>query len=98
MKNRVAKILAVSALALGATMTAANADCEGRKTTGTVLGAGTGGVLGSVITHGSAVGIIGGAVVGGVAGHSIASDNCGHHYRHQGYYDRHHHWHHYASR
>jgi osmotically inducible lipoprotein OsmB len=96
--NRTAKLLAASMLALGACATAASASCEGRKTTGTVVGGATGGVVGDVITHGSPVGLIGGAVVGGLAGHSIASDNCGpHHYAHHGYYDRYHHWHRYAS-
>jgi osmotically inducible lipoprotein OsmB len=95
--NRIAKILAATMLALGGCATAANASCDGRKTTGTLLGGATGGVVGSVITHGSPVGIIGGAVVGGVAGHSIASNNCtGHHYSRSGYYDRYHHWHHYS--
>ena len=87
MTIRFAKILAISILALGAVTSAANAGCEGRKTTGTVIGAG------------SAIGVVGGAVLGGLAGHSIAADNCtGHYYRHhaRGYYDRHHRWHHYA--
>jgi|SRR5665213_726978 uncharacterized protein YcfJ len=98
MTNRIGKILAVSALTIGTAMTAANAGCEGRRTTGTLVGAGTGGVLGSVITHGSVVGVIGGAVVGGLAGNHIAGDGCtGHHYRH-GYYDRYHRYHRYASR
>lgn len=94
-----AKTFAVSMLALCAITTAANAGCEGRKTTGTVVGAGAGGVLGNVITHGSVIGTVGGAVVGGVAGHSIAKDNCASHrhysYRHgrRGYYDRYNHWH-----
>ncbi len=98
--NRTARMLAIALTALGACATAANAGCEGRKTTGTVVGGATGGVLGSAITHGSAVGVIGGAVVGGLAGHSIAADNChGHYYHHRtGYYDSHHHWHRYASR
>jgi osmotically inducible lipoprotein OsmB len=97
--NRSAKLLAATLLALGACATAANAGCEGRKTTGTIVGGATGGVVGSVITHGSPVGLIGGAVVGGLAGHTIASGNCEpeHHYRH-GYYDRYGHWHRYASR
>jgi osmotically inducible lipoprotein OsmB len=95
MFTRSTKILAVSILALGAVATSANAGCEGKKTTGTVLGAGTGGVIGDVVTHGSAVGLIGGAVVGGLAGHSIAANNCHHYYRH-GYYDRYHHWHTYG--
>jgi len=95
---RIVKALAIGILAAGTLASAANAGCEGRKTTGTVVGAGTGGILGSALTHGSAVGVVGGAVVGGLAGHSIASDNCGpSHYRH-GYYDRYHHWHRYASR
>ncbi|WP_371930924.1 glycine zipper 2TM domain-containing protein [Oceanimonas sp. CHS3-5] len=34
----------------------------------TAIGAGVGGVASSVLTHGSAVGTIGGAVVGGVIG------------------------------
>ncbi|HEV2561227.1 MAG TPA: glycine zipper 2TM domain-containing protein [Rhizomicrobium sp.] len=98
MTNRFAKIAAISFLALGAAMTAANAGCEGRKTTGTLIGAGAGGLLGNAVTHGSAVGTIGGAVVGGVAGHSIAADNCrGHyyyrHHHHHGYYDNDRRWH-----
>lgn len=94
---RIVKALAIGILALSACATAADAGCQGRKTTGTVVGGATGGVLGSALTHGSAVGVVGGAVVGGLAGHSIAADNCTpHHYRH-GYYDRYHHWHRYAS-
>ena len=98
MTNRFAKILAITSLALCAAVSAANAGCEGRKTAGTIVGAGAGGLVGSAVTHGSAVGVVGGAVIGGLAGHSIASDNCqGHSYRHhaRGYYDRHHHWHYY---
>jgi osmotically inducible lipoprotein OsmB len=92
---RAAKIFAVAILA-GGVATAANAGCQGSKTTGTVLGAGTGGVIGDVITHGSAVGLVGGAVVGGLAGHSIAASNCRSHYYRHGYYDRYHHWHSYG--
>jgi len=94
------RILAISCLALGMAATSADAGCQGRKTTGTVVGAGAGGVLGNVITHGSVIGTVGGAVVGGVAGHSIAAGNChrsGTHYSYRngrrGYYDRGHHWH-----
>ncbi len=93
---RIARILAVSILLAGGMATAANADCHDRKTTGTVLGAGTlGGVVGDVITHGSVVGLVGGAVVGGLAGHSIGASQCHHAYR-NGYYDRYHHWHNYG--
>ncbi|HXL99888.1 MAG TPA: glycine zipper 2TM domain-containing protein [Rhizomicrobium sp.] len=97
MSNHAVKFLAVAALALGAATTAANAGCEGRKTTGTVVGGATGGIVGSAITHGSVVGVVGGAVVGGLAGHSIAGDGCHSHYHHTGYYDRDHHWHRYAT-
>ncbi|MGD0141923.1 MAG: glycine zipper 2TM domain-containing protein [Rhizomicrobium sp.] len=97
MVSRNAKILAIAFLALGLSVAGANANCQGSKTAGTVLGAGGGGVIGSVITHGSPVGIIGGAVVGGLAGHSIAGENCrSHYYRRHGYYDRYHHWHYYG--
>lgn len=95
-----ARTLAASVLALCVATTAADAGCQGRKTTGTVVGAGAGGLLGSAITHGSAVGVVGGAVVGGLAGHSIAANGChrahySYEYRHgrRGYYDRYHHWH-----
>ncbi len=37
----------------------------------TAIGAGVGGVAGSVLTHGSAVGTIGGAVVGGGIGNQV---------------------------
>jgi len=99
---RTFKLLAISCLALGMAATTADAGCQGRKTTGTVVGAAGGGVLGNVITHGSVVGTVGGAVVGGLAGHSIAASNCHrtregryYEYRHgrRGYYDRDHHWH-----
>ncbi len=94
-----AKAFAVSMIALCAISTAADAGCEGRKTTGTVVGAGAGGVLGNVITHGSVIGTVGGAVVGGIAGHSIARSNCAYHrhysYRNgrRGYYGRDNRWH-----
>jgi osmotically inducible lipoprotein OsmB len=88
--------LAVGLLSFGAV--AANADCHARKTTGTVLGAAGGGVLGNVITHGSVIGTIGGAVVGGVAGHEIGRSGCTHvaYYHHRRYYvDRNGHRHYY---
>lgn len=103
MLKRTLKIIAISALALG-TATAANAGCEGRKTTGTVVGAVGGGVLGNVVTHGSFVGTAVGAVGGGLVGHSIGASGCHrryyhHHYYyrhgHRGYYDRDGYWHYY---
>lgn len=95
----IGKILALAALAASVTAGAAHANCEGRKTTGTLVGAGAGGLLGDAVTHGSAVGVIGGAVVGGVAGHHIAASGCHRAYRHHAayYYDRYHHRHYYNT-
>jgi uncharacterized protein YcfJ len=100
MLTRAAKIIAISVLAIGTAATAANAGCEGRRSTGTAVGAVGGGVVGNVITHGSLVGTAIGAVGGGLIGRSAASDHCRSHYYHHrtGYYDRYHHWHRYASR
>jgi osmotically inducible lipoprotein OsmB len=98
MHRSLARVIAVSILVLGAGASAANAGCEGRKTTGTVIGAAGGGIIGNVITHGSAIGTVAGAVGGGLVGHSVAAGNCRrthYSYRHgrRGYYDRYHHWH-----
>jgi osmotically inducible lipoprotein OsmB len=50
------------------------AGCEGmsRQERDTAIGAGVGGVAGSALTNGSAVGTIGGAAVGGIIGHEAA--------------------------
>ncbi|GAA3546064.1 glycine zipper 2TM domain-containing protein [Zobellella aerophila] len=40
----------------------------------TAIGAGVGGVAGSVLTEGSTLGTVGGAVVGGVIGHEVSKD------------------------
>jgi len=40
----------------------------------TAIGAGVGGVAGSVLSGGSALGTVGGAAVGGVVGHEIGKD------------------------
>nr|WP_239690953.1 glycine zipper 2TM domain-containing protein [Chromobacterium sphagni] len=47
--------------------------CAGMSQRGqnTAIGAGVGGVAGSVLTGGSALGTLGGAAVGGVIGHEI---------------------------
>jgi osmotically inducible lipoprotein OsmB len=47
--------------------------CSGMSTQdrNTAIGAGLGGVAGSVLTNGSTVGTVGGAVVGGVVGHGV---------------------------
>jgi uncharacterized protein YcfJ len=76
------KLLALTALAAAMSLpliagpTDANASCQGRKTTGTVLGGLGGALIGNSISKGG-----GGAVVGGlggaVLGHEIAKSGCG---------------------
>lgn len=93
LKQTVAMIVA-AVIVLGATTVAALADsCSGHNhTTGTVLGAGGGAIIGGVATH-SAVGAVGGAVLGGLAGNAIArSNDCNRHSRH--HYRHHYHYHH----
>ncbi len=85
MLNRTSKLLAASII-FGASATAASADsCSGHShTTGTVIGAVGGGVVGGAVTHGNIAGVAGGAVLGGLAGNAIARDaDCRHrhHYR-----------------
>lgn len=95
MLKQTAAMIVAAAIVLGATTVAAMADsCSGHNhTTGTVLGAAGGGIIGGVATH-SAVGVVGGAVLGGLAGNAIArSNDCDRH----SHYRRHHHHHHYHS-
>ncbi len=91
MFKTIGRTIAVAAFALGVS-TAAQADsCSGHNhTTGTVLGAVGGGLIGSQVVHGAG-GVVGGAVLGGLAGNAISRDmDCRHrHYRHARYYYRH---------
>jgi osmotically inducible lipoprotein OsmB len=50
--------------------------CSGmsKQTQNTAVGAGVGGVAGSVLTGGSVLGTVGGAAVGGVIGHEVDWD------------------------
>lgn len=50
--------------------------CSGmsRQEQSTLAGAGFGGIAGSFLTDGSAIGTIGGAAVGGVIGHEVGND------------------------
>ncbi|MEJ0042524.1 MAG: glycine zipper domain-containing protein [Rhizomicrobium sp.] len=91
MLNRTTRILAATAFLLGAGTEAAQADsCSGHgHTTGTVLGAAGGGIIGSAVSHGSIAGVLGGAVLGGLAGNAVSRDmDCRHRY-HSRYYYRH---------
>ena len=77
MKNRCAMVLALGAFALTVTTaTAEAANCQGRRDTGTAVGAIGGGVVGNAASRGSAGGTIAGAVIGGVAGNLIGGSNC----------------------
>ena len=74
------KSTALAALALAGASFAIAAPAEARcgryvsKTTGTLLGAGGGALLGGVLTHGS-TGPIVGAAAGGLAGREISKKN-----------------------
>jgi surface antigen len=79
------KILAVTALSAAFALplvvgpSEANASCQARKNTGTLIGGVGGALLGNAITHGG--GRTGGAIIGGlggaVIGHEIAKSGCG---------------------
>jgi len=70
-------ILALAAFALSVTTAGAQAaNCEGRRDTGTAVGAVGGGLVGNAASRGSAGGTIAGAVVGGIAGNLIGGSGC----------------------
>jgi uncharacterized protein YcfJ len=98
MLNRTTRILAATAIVLGAGTAVAEADsCSGHNhATGTVLGAVGGGALGGAASHGNIGGVVGGAVLGGLAGNAISRGiDCNHRYEHGRYY---HDGHYYQSR
>jgi uncharacterized protein YcfJ len=71
------KACVLAALILGvATSSAEATNCQGRRDTGTAVGAVGGGLLGNGLSHGSAGGTIAGAVIGGVAGNVMNGSNC----------------------
>ena len=87
MRHKHAKICALAAFALGlTTVTAEAANCQGRRDTGTAVGAIGGGLVGNGVTRGSAGGTIAGAIIGGVAGNAIGGNNCDQ--RNARYYER----------
>ena len=63
-----------SALAAVVVATLGLAGCSGMtaQERNTAIGAGVGGVAGSALTGGSALGTVGGAAVGGVIGHEVS--------------------------
>ena len=77
MRHKHAKLCALAAFALGlTTVTAQAVNCQGRRDTGTAVGAIGGGVIGNAATHGNTGGTIAGAVIGGLAGNVIGGSNC----------------------
>lgn len=68
--KRVLASLCATAVLLGA------AGCSGmtNQQRDTAIGAGVGGLAGSVLTEGSAIGTVGGAVVGGAIGHETSKN------------------------
>ena len=77
MTHKRTKIIALAAFAFGlTTVTAEAANCQGRRDTGTAVGAVGGGLVGNAATRGSAGGTIAGAIIGGVAGNAIGGNNC----------------------
>ena len=68
-------MIAGLALAVAAPATADAASCSSRKTTGTVVGAVGGGLLGGALTHGAAGPLIG-AGAGALVGHQVGKNGC----------------------
>jgi uncharacterized protein YcfJ len=75
------KIIAIAALAATISLplivgpTEANASCQGRKETGTILGGVGGALLGNSVSRGGGGAVIGG-LGGAVLGHEIAKSGC----------------------
>jgi osmotically inducible lipoprotein OsmB len=69
MKSKRSFALIASSLALAASVTGCGSLSHQDKTT--IGGAAIGGVAGSVLSNGSALGTVGGAAVGGVVGHEV---------------------------
>jgi osmotically inducible lipoprotein OsmB len=72
MKAKRSFALIASGLALAASLTGCGSMSHQDKTT--LGGAAIGGVAGSALTNGSALGTVGGAAVGGVVGHEIGKN------------------------
>jgi outer membrane lipoprotein SlyB len=77
--TRFAKISAAAAIALAAGTISASAACNGDASTETVLGAGSGALVGGLASHsvvGAAVGGVAGGVIGNTIGHSNNRADC----------------------
>jgi outer membrane lipoprotein SlyB len=77
--NRFAKISAAAAIALAAGTISASAACNNDASTETVLGAGSGALVGGLASHsivGAAVGGVAGGLIGNTIGHSNNRADC----------------------
>jgi uncharacterized protein YcfJ len=93
MRHKHAKLFALAVLALAVTTMEAQAvNCQGRRDTGTAVGAVGGGLVGNAASHGNTGATIAGAVLGGVAGNLIGGNNCVQQRYSSGYYRRHRHY------
>jgi hypothetical protein len=94
--TRFAKIAAAAVIALGAGTVSAYAACDGDASTETVLGAGSGALVGGLASHslvGAAVGGVAGGLIGNTIGHSNNRADCrraararASHHEHDAYY------------
>ena len=94
--NRFATISAAAVIALAAGTISASAACNGDASTETVLGAGSGALVGGLASHsivGAAVGGVAGGLIGNTIGHSNNRADCRrdararvHHREHDAYY------------
>lgn len=89
------KILVLTAFAAAVSLpliagpTDANASCQGRKETGTVIGGVAGALVGNSISHHGPGGAIVGGLGGAVLGHEIAKSGCATYHRRAYYRTRH---------
>jgi uncharacterized protein YcfJ len=77
--NRLAMIAAAAAIVLGAGTVSATAACNNDAGTETVLGAGSGALVGGLASHslvGAAVGGVAGGLIGNTIGHSNNRADC----------------------
>ena len=94
--TRFAKISAAAVIALAAGTISASAACDGDASTETVLGAGSGALVGGLASHsvvGAAVGGVAGGLIGNSIGHANNRADCrraararANHHEHDAYY------------
>ncbi|AUH00530.1 osmotically-inducible lipoprotein OsmB [Prodigiosinella confusarubida] len=63
--------LVIAAMAIALTIGLSGCSNMSKRDRNTAIGAGAGAIGGSVLTHGSVLGTVGGAAVGGIVGHQV---------------------------